>query len=198
MQSEHPLPLVQLDESINSFSKENAMSLLFGERSLSKVAGIFEQGQEARIVAEEILHDGSLTNEQVQVLVPDDPATSHKLEPEEAGIVHTLIRSHIALGSAGLMIGLLFGALLVAFGVPFAESSPYYTILITAGFGAVFGMMFGGLVSLRPDHDPLIAKVETETHAGHWAVVVHPLNHEQEMRARDVITHAHGKLVHTF
>ncbi len=174
------------------------MSLLFGEQSLSKVAGIFEQGQEARSVAEEILHDGGLTDEQVQVLVPDDPATGHKLEPEEVGIVHTLIRSHIALGSLGLLVGLLFGALLVAYDVPFAVSSPYYTIIIAAGFGTVLGMMFGGLVSLRPDHDVLIAKVETETHAGHWAVVVHPLNHEQEMCAREAIAHSHGKLVHTF
>ena len=174
------------------------MSMLFGEHSLSKVAGVFDEGEEARAVAKEILGEGALGADQVKLVGPDDPAVERKLEPEEAGIARTLIHSHIALGIVGLIVGLVVAAALLLSGVTFARASPYYTVIITAGFGAVVGMMFGGLVSLRPDHDVLITEVEEAAHHGHWAVVVHPANHAQEMRARDVIGHSHGHLVQTF
>lgn len=174
------------------------MSLLFGESSLSKVAGIYDQADEARNVVEEILHDGGMGIDQVKVVGPDDPATSRKLEPEEAGIAQTLLKAHITLGIAGLISGLLLAGVLLLIGVEFAVASPYYTVFIAAGFGAVFGMMMGGLVSLRPDHDALITRVEEATHEGQWAVVVHPRNAAQRTRAEEVITHSHGHMVHTF
>ncbi|MGA7951452.1 MAG: hypothetical protein WCA45_15005 [Thiobacillaceae bacterium] len=174
------------------------MSILFGEHSLSKVAGVFDEAEEARAVADEIMREGALGAEQVRLVGPEDPAVERKLEPEQAGIARTLIRSHIALGIVGLIVGLVVAAALLLSGVEFARASPYYTVIITAGFGAVVGMMFGGLVSLRPDHDVLITEVEEAARQGHWAVVVHPANHEQEMRARNVIGHSHGHLVQTF
>lgn len=174
------------------------MSLLFGEHSLSKVAGVFDQADEARAVANELLRDGALEAEQVKVVSPDDPAVERKLEPEQAGIARTLIHAHIALGIAGLIAGLVVAATLLLLGVDFARSSPYYTVILAAAFGTVGGLMLGGFVSLRPDHDVLINKVEDAAHHGHWAVVVHPANHAQEVRARDVIAHSHGQLTHTF
>ena len=174
------------------------MSVLFGERSLSKVAGVFDEGQEARSVMEEILHEAVLDPVQVQVVRPNDPAVGNKLEPEETGIARTLIRAHITLGLVGLIAGLAFAAVLILSGVDFARSSPYYTVILAAGFGTAVGMMFGGLVTLRPDHDLLIYEVEEAAQQCHWAVVVHPVDHEQEMRARQVIERSHGHLVHTF
>ena len=91
------------------------------------------------------------------------------------------------MGITGLVVGLLASGALILAGVPFAVSSPYYTVILAAIFGALGGMMTGGLVSIRPDHDVLITKVEDAVHEGHWAVVVHPTDHDQEERARDVL-----------
>ena len=172
-------------------------SLLFGERSLTKMAALFGQAQDARAAAEHVVNDARLPIAQVKVIGPDDPALSPKLEPEEPGIVHTLIRSHTTLGIAGLVVGLLASGALILAGVPFAVSSPYYTVILAAIFGALGGMMTGGLVSIRPDHDVLITKVEDAVHEGHWAVVVHPTDHDQEERARDVLEHSGGEVVKT-
>jgi hypothetical protein len=178
--------------------KESVMSLIFGESSFSRVTGIYDQADEARHVVEDILHDSGMEPDQVKVVVPDDPAESSKREPKQAGIAHTLFKAHITLGITGLISGLLFAGALMLIGVEFARASPYYTVFIAMGFGGVLGMMMGGLVSLRPDHDVLISKVEEATQEGRWAVVVHPRNAAQQARAEAVIIHSHGHMVHTF
>lgn len=172
-------------------------SLLFGERSLTTVAALFGQAQDARNAAERIVKDAHLPEKEVKVLGPGDPTLERKLEPEERGIVHTLIRSHTALGIGGLIVGLLIGGALILGGVGWAVASPFYTLGVSAVFFAVGGMMLGGLVSIRPDRAVLDTKVETAVQEGRWAVVVHPLNHSEEERALDVLEHSNGEVVHT-
>ena len=172
-------------------------SLLFGERSLTTVAALFGQAQEARDAAEHVVKDARLPETQVKVVGPGDPVMERKLEPEEPGIVHTLIRSHTALGIAGLIVGILIAGALILGGVEWAVASPYYTLGVAAIFFAVGGMMLGGLVSIRPDRTLLDTKVETAVQEGRWAVVVHPVNHREEERARDVLEHTTGEVVHT-
>lgn len=174
------------------------MSLLFGERSLHKVAGIYDHPEEAREVVEEIVHAGHINIEKIQVVGPDDPDVSRKLEPEEAGIAHTMVNAHIVLGVVGMLVGLLIAGLLLLIGVEFAVASPYYTVFLGVGFGTVLGLMFGGLVTPRPDHDVMITRVEEAAHEGHWAVVVHATNVKEMNRAEEVIGHSHGRMVHTF
>ena len=53
-------------------------SLLFGERSLTKMAALFGQAQDARAAAEHVVNDGRLPIAQVKVIGPDDPALSPK------------------------------------------------------------------------------------------------------------------------
>jgi hypothetical protein len=81
--------------------------------------------------------------------------------------------------------------------VGWAVASPYFTIGLAAIFGAVGGMMTGGLVSIRPDRTLLDTKVETAVQEGRWAVVVHPVNHGEEERVLDVLEHTSGEVVHT-
>lgn len=71
------------------------------------------------------------------------------------------------------------------------------TVSVAAVFGAVGGMMLGGLVSMRPDRALLDTKVEEAVQEGRWAVVVHPVDHDEEERARDVLEHTSGEVVHT-
>ena len=59
------------------------------------------------------------------------------------------------------------------------------------------GVMFGGLVTLRPDHDPLILKVQQATRAGRSAVVVHAFSHAQGAQARELLQQASDEVVST-
>lgn len=170
-------------------------ALLFGERSLTKVAGLFSRGTDARAAAEHVVSDARLPPTQVKVVGPGDRAIERKLEPEQAGIFHTMIRAHVVLGSIGLLGGLLLGWVLILGGVGFAVASPYFTLGVVGVFGMIGGLLLGGLVTLRPDHTLLISKVEQAVDEGHWAVVVHPLNAEQEKRAVDELQHAGGEVV---
>lgn len=172
-------------------------SLFFGERSLTTVAALFGQAQDARDAAEHIVRDARLPEKQVKVLGPGDPTLERKLEPEEPGIVHTLIKSHVTLGVLGLIAGLLFGGVLILAGVGWAVASPFYTVGVAAVFGAAGGMMVGGLISIRPDRSLLDAKVETAVQQGRWAVIVHPVNRGEEKRALNVLEHTSGEVVHT-
>lgn len=172
-------------------------SILFGERSLTTVAALFGQAQDARDAAEHVVKDARLPQKQVKVLGPGDPTAERKLEPEESGIVHTLIKSHATLGVLGLIVGLLIGGALILGGVGWAVASPFFTLGLAAVFGAVGGMMAGGLVSIRPDRALLDVQVETAVQQGRWAVVVHPVNHGEEERALDVLEHTNGEVVHT-
>lgn len=174
-----------------------ATSLLFGERSLTMVAAVFDQAQQARTAAEQVLHDSGLPAQQVKVMGPGDPAVESKLEPEDKGIFRTLVKAHVTLGIAGLIGGLLLAGVLILVGAGFAVSSPFYTFFVAGLFGLFAGGMFGGLMTARPDHDVVIAKVEEAVHEGHWAVVVHPLNHDQEKRAEEVLQHTGGEVVHS-
>lgn len=172
-------------------------SMLFGERSLTTVAALFGQAQDARDAAEHVVRDARLPEKQVSALGPGVPGVARKLEPEEPGIVHTLVKSHVTLGLLGLIVGLLIGGVLILVGVGRAAASPFFTIGLAAIFGAVGGMMLGGFVSMRPDRTLLDTKVESAVEEGRWAVVVHPVDHGEEARAMDVLEHSNGEVIHT-
>lgn len=99
-------------------------SLLFGERSLTTVAALFGQAQDARDAAGHVIRDAHLPAKRVKVVGPGVPGVGRKLEPEQAGIAHTLIKTHLVLGIAGLIVGLLGGGALVLAGVGWAAQVP--------------------------------------------------------------------------
>jgi hypothetical protein len=39
--------------------------------------------------------------------------------------------------------------------------------------------MFGGLITMRPDHDAVVAPVREAVNDGRWSVVVHPSTRSQ-------------------
>lgn len=116
---------------------------LFGERSLTLVAALFDNGTAAARAA------GSLQRQQrgercpVLVVEPNDPRLGRKLEPESTGIWHTLLRSHGRLGLVGTVAGAIAGAVLVAAGWDAAASSPAMTIVIAAVYGLFCGAAAG-------------------------------------------------------
>ena len=65
------------------------------------------------------------------------------------------------------------------------------------GFAIVFGLLAGGVVSMRPDHGALAVTLREALAAGSWAVVVHPTNAEQADRASVALAGIGGEPLRT-
>ena len=112
------------------------LSVLFGERSLTKVAAFFHQGRDAYAAAQRVVREGRLPIKSVVVIGPGDRSPGRKLEPEGQAIFAALLRSHLILGAAGLVaglvvglvVGLIVGGLLIAAGIEIAAASPGNTL----------------------------------------------------------------------
>jgi hypothetical protein len=164
---------------------------LTGELSDSKVAAIFDNEATARRTVARLREELSLGPAQAQVVGPDDRHPGRKLLPESHGIFRTILVAHYKLCVAGLAIGAVVFAALYAMGIAMIVSSPVLAAALIIGYGGVFGLMFGGLVSLRPDQDPYLLKVREALQEGRYAVVVHAFDPEQRDRAEQSLA-AHG------
>lgn len=107
------------------------------------------------------------------------------------GIFRTILVAHYRLGLAGLGLGALLFVCLYLAGLEPVVLSPRLAAALIIGYGGVFGLMAGGLVSLRPDHTPYVAKVRTALDEGRCAIVVHAFDDSERDRAQEVLA-AHG------
>lgn len=158
---------------------------LFGERATTKIAAIFDTRGEACAVADRIRAEANLSLTQVHLIGPDDGDFSKRLEPETAGVARTLVRSHLILGLAGFVAGLLIWAGLYAAGVPTIVSTPVLSAVAILFFSTSAGGLLAGLVSIRPDHQRVAERIDEARQAGKWTVVVHPRSPAQ----CDAVTH---------
>jgi len=170
---------------------------LTGEKYDHEIAAIFDAHQAAEAAAKKLREALSLKAAQVEVLDPDDKHPGRALEPESRGIFGTLLRAHFWLGAGGALLGFLLFQVLLYAGVPMVASSPVMAGIVLIGFGAVAGLLLGGLVTLRPDHDPYIFKVRAALKEGHSAVVVHGSSIEQRKAAESQLDRLGGEVVHS-
>lgn len=174
----------------------NALPVL-GEASGSKVAAVFEGQAQARDVAAALREALSLGDAQVQVLTPRDRRPGRKLEPESHGIFRTMLRAHAWMGVLGLAGGAALFGVLWAVGVPMVVNSPMVAAIAILLLSGMAGLMLGGLVTLRPDHDPYIVQVLEALGEGRSAVVVHAFDREQYEGAVRRLGEAGGEVVGT-
>lgn len=153
----------------------------FGERSLTLVAGVFDDEQSAEQAAASLRQAPGL---HTTVLHPGDRRIGRKLEPEQHGIWRTLLRSHALFMPAGALLGVAVALAMAAAGIRAVADSPYFAMGFLAMMGAFFGGLVAGLLTLRPDHAVVIRKVRAALARGAHAVVVHPMN---EMRAQAAV-----------
>lgn len=158
-------------------------SPITGELSNSKVAAVFPFEVAARDAAQAVATALSLGAAQVQVITPGETHPGRKLEPESQGIWRTIVVAHVRLGIAGAVVGLLAFAALYASDIPFIVNSPVAAALVLLFFGAVAGLMLGGLVSLRPDHDRYVEAARDAMDTGSTTVVVHAFSAQQADQA---------------
>jgi len=166
--------------------------LIFGERSLTKVAGIYSTAQGAEDARARVLRGGRWADGQVVLLTPADANMSRrgiiskKMDPESSGILRTILRAHLFTAFVGLAVGVGAWGLLISMGNQLIGGSPGLSFMAFAFFGTVFGLMLGGLISLRPDHARLITIVRSALRSGQWVAVAHPFNEKQADEAVDL------------
>lgn len=164
--------------------------ILFGEQSLTKIAAIFDSRSRAETTALRLRQAAGMSDAQIKLVGPEDTAgvvdapISRKLEPESSGIWHTILRAHVVTGLLGMALGALFYLGLWIMGNTSVSSQPVLMLFVSLFFGTIFGMLIGGLLSLRPDHYRVMAAVRKAIKRGGWAVISHPVNHTQ---TREVI-----------
>ena len=176
----------------------------FGERSVTKVAGLFATRSGAEIAMHDLLGSCRLSATQVNVLSPldgnpaRDEARDRAVEPEQRGIWLTVIRAHLSMGLLGLLAGVLLYAALMAMDNAALRSTPGMGLVALAGFGATFGLMLGGVLALRPAHGRVIGIVRGGLQRGQWAVVAHPLDSRQTRQAMASLNHGSLRVMRSF
>ena len=170
---------------------------LSGEVSNSKLAAVFDSEPMARAAALEVAAEVGLEPAQVKVVGADDATPNIKLEPEGPGIWRTILRAHAWLGVAGVVAGLFVFAAMMWLDVPAIVASPWMSFGLFVFFGAIAGLLVGGLVSLRPDHDRYVLATQEAMDENKTTVLVHALSSEQADRAGDFLSRLGAKVTRT-
>ena len=166
---------------------------MFGEKSLTKVVALFADQAGAEAMIGRLLRLPGMEPGQVRLLSRQDLRThradlfGRKMEPEQGGIFRTAFRAHLVAGFAGFALGLVLYAYLMSTGHPMMTSSPLLAFIAIVGFATTFGLLVGGLVTIRPDHVRVIAKTRSALRAGQWALVVHPTDSHQTQLAQELL-----------
>jgi len=161
----------------------NVSRLFFREQSVTKLSASFRDATRAVRVAEELRRLPAMHGGQVQVIHPHDRDWGRKVEPEGVGIWRTAVRAHVTCGVLGLLAGAIVFTGFYAFAGRAVMAEPSVTLLAVLMFATMFGLMVGGVLTVRPDHEGLLDAVRRAVTAGLWTVVVHPVSEEQERAA---------------
>ena len=172
-------------------------TLITDELSNSKVAAVFADAGRAHDAARDVAAALSLDAAQVKVISPAEPNPGRKLEPESGGIWRTIVTAHIKLGILGAVAGLVAFAVMHGMGIRYITSSPVAAGLVLLFFGAVGGLFLGGLVSLRPDHDPYVLAARDAMDSGRTTVVVHAFTAAQADEAAEYLRGRGGEVTST-
>lgn len=170
---------------------------LTGEKYDHKIASIFEVEKNAQQAADALRQQTSLGDHQVFVITPNDSHPGWELEPEDRGIWRTMIRAHVWLGLAGLVTGLVVFLVLFGLNIRFVVENAVASALIAVGFGGVIGMMFGGLVTIRPDHMPYVSMAQSALRKGKFIVAVHAKNNDQLQEAQSALQKFNAEVIRT-
>lgn len=168
-----------------------------GEHQAHKAAAIFETESDAKGVAETLSKNTSLNDEQVLVVTPQDQHQGEALEPENQGIWHTLLRSHLWLGVGGAIAGFILFLILSAAGVGFIVQNTMAAAAVLAALGGVIGLLLAGGVTLRPDHTPYVVKAQAALNEGKYVLTVHASSSEQLKEATTVFKNRNVKMIRT-
>ena len=163
---------------------------LFAEQSLTLVAALFGDGQQAAIAAERL----SKMQADVDIVQPNDKHWMRKLEPEGRAIRQGAFRSHAVLMAGGFALGVLLSFLVINIWAAAAASPLLTGIAVTLIVTLVSGIL-AGLLTLRPDRSAVAIQVKEGLNEGRWAVVAHPRDEAAAAQASDTLRRAGGNVL---
>ena len=172
-------------------------SPITGEVSNHKIAASFSSATAAQQAADGVAAALSLGAAQVQLVGPGEAHLGRKLEPESGGIWRTIVVAHVRLGIVGAVLGVVAFGVLYGLGLPFIVNNALAALLVLVFFGAVAGLMLGGLVALRPDHDRFVEHTREAIEEGRTTVVVHAFSAEQRAQAAAFLRDYGGEVTST-
>ncbi|SFR52854.1 Uncharacterized integral membrane protein [Marinobacter daqiaonensis] len=165
-----------------------------GERHDHKLAAKCDSEKQAKELAEALCENTTLSSGQVHVVTPDQSNPGASLEPENRGIRRTLVRSLVWMTVIGAVVGFVLYLILAAVGVNTVSDNPFFSGAAMPAYGAMIGLIVGGILALRPDHTAYAASAETSLRKGDYVVAIHAADSEQLdaakqfLEARDVET----------
>lgn len=169
----------------------------FRERSLSKVAATYPDSERALMARARVEASAGIERRRVQMVGPFERGWGRKVEPEGIGIARTAVRAHLTCAAIGVATALALYVALWALDVPAIVSSPALSLVAMLLFGTLFGLMAGGLLTIRPDHEPLLARIGEATRNGHWTVIVHPVTRDELDRSMRALESTGAPVVRT-
>lgn len=143
-----------------------------------KIAGRFSDAEQAYAAAD-FIRDGIGPQSDVEILEPHENAResfSLKVEPGRGRVWRLLYRSHVILGIAGALLGMLAMIYVQADTAHVSVGYPLLLPLIGAFFGGIAGMLLAGLWSLVPGEGMFAARLADASSNGRWQVIVHTRN----------------------
>lgn len=162
--------------------------MLSGERFTKKLVGVFDYENEAIVIMERLKQQLGLRDEQMQLVHPYEKNYDIKLEPETRGVARTAVRAHTTSGVGGLLVGILIWAVLYAVGGDAVRSAPIGAAVAIIFFATAAGLMLGGLITARPDHEGVILHVREAVEQGKWALIVHSRGASQSNKAEAILS----------
>ena len=166
---------------------------IIDEEHISKVGGVFEQEDDAKLAIKSLMKEGDFRIDEVNLVPPGDKTFDEKIETDDVAVRRTLLNSHVILGIVSVLVGLGLAALLVEMGPAFTRLNPVMTFIAVVMLTVFIGLMLAGFISLRPDEDRLVNKTRDATLNQRWTVVV-----QAKDKARSILKRSAGSLAETF
>lgn len=165
-----------------------AWKMLSGERFTKKLVGVFDNENDAMVIIERLKKQISLRDEQIQLVQPYEKNYDKKLEPETRGVARTAMRAHTTSGVGGLLVGIVIWAVLFVLGGDAVRSAPVGAAVAILFFATAAGLMLGGLITARPDHEGVILHVREAVEQGKWALIVHSRGSAESNKAEAILS----------
>ncbi|NUO86938.1 MAG: riboflavin biosynthesis protein RibA [Cupriavidus sp.] len=152
---------------------------LNAEAAATKIAALFDTKLAASSAAERVCYEAHLKRGQVRLVHPYEAHFGRKSEPQNGGMVHTAVRSHLIMAALGAIVGLAVVGILHRQEVDAVMQSPALAAGAAIFLGVMSGMLLAGLITARPAHQLVITPVREAVQHGRWAVLVDPTTPQQ-------------------
>lgn len=137
-----------------------------------QIASVFESRENAHRAIQNVVKTSVVEAPQVTLIEPGDTEFNRKLEGDSKALGNMMWYSHLILGGAGLIIGLIVAYFLVEFGPAMTQQNPIFTYIALISPGLFVGLFVAGLISLRPDRTKIIEVVRSAIKSKRYAVIV--------------------------